>query len=356
MYRKPNVPLLIRILAFGEILWDMLPAGKKLGGAPVNFLYHAKTLGANVRSLTRIGNDLLGRELLEQLKKLDLSTEFLQITTSAPTGTVDVSLDSTGNPAFHIVENVAWDAIGITPSILESSIKFLTSPNVVSALYFGSLALRTEKNIDSLSKLLLAIPDSVLRVCDLNLRKPFYNRETIIFALTHADVVKLNDNEAILLDTFFADKNPQRLSLLADNSQSLNSSLQTNLTLTTQTLRNWASYLLDAFSLQSVIVTCGANGAFFFNQSGFVYSPSKSIEVKDTVGAGDSFAAVCVYGILKGIPTRKIVEEASKRAAFVCSQSGGTPHIPHKLCIPFDNDSNNDYRNRSVRSHTRIEH
>ena len=325
----------VRILAFGELLWDMLPTGKKLGGAPVNFLYHAKTLGADVRALTRIGDDELGREILARLQTLGVPNEALQISKTAPTGTVDVSVDCNGSPSYKIVENVAWDEIQVDRQVLESAIEFLTKPNVASAFYFGSLALRSENNKEAVGRLLEAIPQNVMRICDLNLRAPFYDRETVEFTLEHADVFKLNDLEAVELDQLFSDRIPKRLANFSDARRSLSESLRAGIQNDSNELAQWAASWLDEFNLKTIILTCGADGAFLFTQTGYAFAPSEKVVVKDAVGAGDSFAAVCAVGLLRGYSKRVIIEAAAKRAAYVCTQEGGTPELPKEFADPF---------------------
>ena len=325
-----------RILAYGELLWDMLPSGKKLGGAPVNFLYHAKTLGSEVRALTSVGDDELGKEILERFDALGIPRDALQISRQAPTGTVDVTLDSKGIPSYRIVENVAWDDIRVGQIELETTLQFLTKPEYRSAFYYGSLALRTTDNKESVLRILNALPSSVLRVCDLNLRAPFYDRETVLFTLQNADVFKLNDVEAIELDQMLADKIEPTLASFADSDSSLNTAIRDDFENVKQALSVWADAWIKTFDLKTIVLTCGASGAFIFSSDDVAFAPSIEVDVKDSVGAGDSFAAVCVVGLLTDRPYSQIVEAASRRAAFVCSQEGGTPNVPDDLTRPFE--------------------
>lgn len=325
----------IRIVAFGELLWDMLPSGKKLGGAPVNFSYHAQTLGADVRPLTRIGCDNLGAEIVDRLDALEIPQEALQISQTTPTGTVDVKLDTKGCPTYRIVENVAWDEIRVDENDLAQIVQFLSEPNVGSAFYFGSLALRTNNNKNAVARILNALPSHILRVCDLNLRSPFYDRPTIEFTLGSADVFKLNDAEAVELDKMFSDKTPKLLDSLADTEGALTTAIRTDFERVKVVLVQWAQNWLKTFNLQTIILTCASEGAFLFNSNGCFYAPSIKVDVKDSVGAGDSFAAVCVVGLLDSQNEQTIVEAAAKRAAFVCSREGGTPEVPQNLVHPF---------------------
>lgn len=322
-----------RIVAFGEILWDLLPTGKKLGGAPVNFLYHAQTLGADVRPLTRIGSDALGDEIRERLDALVLSPQFLQISPDAPTGTVAVSLDAAGTPTYRIVENVAWDEIAVDAETADALVRFLTEENAASAFYFGSLALRSETNKRSLTQILERLPRSVLRVCDLNLRAPFYSRAVVESTLNAADVFKLNDAEAVELDALFADLEAPTLGRFADDAGSLTAPDSPEVA---AALADWAARWRRRFNLRTLILTCGGAGAWIFDETGSAFASAAPVErIADTVGAGDSFAAVCVVGLLSGRSVAEIVAAASRRASFVCSQEGGTPTIPPEAADPF---------------------
>ena len=322
-----------RVVAFGEILWDLLPTGKKLGGAPVNFLYHAQTLGADVRPLTRIGSDALGDEIRERLDALVLSPQFLQISPDAPTGTVAVSLDAAGTPTYRIVENVAWDEIAVDAETADALVRFLTEENAASAFYFGSLALRSETNKRSLTQILERLPRSVLRVCDLNLRAPFYSRAVVESTLNAADVFKLNDAEAVELDALFADLEAPTLGRFADDAGSLTAPDSPEVA---AALADWAARWRRRFNLRTLILTCGGAGAWIFDETGSAFASAAPVErIADTVGAGDSFAAVCVVGLLSGRSVAEIVAAASRRASFVCSQEGGTPTIPPEAADPF---------------------
>ncbi len=329
----PSVPAPLRIVAFGEILWDLLPTGKKLGGAPVNFLYHAQTLGADVRALTRIGADPLGDEIRARLDAFALSPQFLQMTPDAPTGTVAVSLDAAGTPTYRIVENVAWDEIAVDAETADALVRFLTGENAVSAFYFGSLALRSEANRRSLNLLLERLPKAVVRVCDLNLRAPFYSREVVESTLRAADVFKLNDAEAVELDALLADVEPPTLGRFADAAGSLAAPDSPE---AAAVLADWAARWRRRFDLRTLVLTCGERGAWIFDETDSAFAPAAPVErIADAVGAGDSFAAVCVVGLLTGRSIAEIVAAASRRASFVCSQEGGTPSIPPEAAAPF---------------------
>lgn len=327
-----------RIVAFGELLWDMLPDGPRLGGAPVNFLYHAAVLGARVQALTRVGNDRLGREIVARLKELRIPTDFVQISSDAPTGVVDVALDQNGIPAYKIVEGVAWDDIRVDAKVANEARSFLDGSDR-SAFYFGSLALRSPNNRASLERVLDAIPSRVLRVCDLNVRLPFYTEEVASFSLHSADVFKLNDLEAVMIDSLFNGSSSAALASFADKEGGLGAALRTEKKKMDVVLKRWSENLRERFAIKTVILTCGAVGAYVFNAGRAAFAPSKRVKITDTVGAGDSFSAVCVVGLLEGIDDQIILEAASSRAAYVCTQSGGTPLIPPEKANPFNEES-----------------
>ncbi|MGI6401052.1 MAG: carbohydrate kinase family protein [Thermoguttaceae bacterium] len=323
-----------RIVAFGEILWDMLPTGPRLGGAPFNFLYHARVLGAEIQALTRVGNDQLGLDVLRQLKEIGVPDDFVQVSPDAPTGVVDVTLDANGAPTYKIVEGVAWDEIKIDDSIATKTLKFLSGSSK-SAFYFGSLALRSPGNRESIDRVISQLPSNVMKVCDLNIRAPFYSKKVVQFLLNSSDVFKLNDEEAVILDALFVDEVPSPLSALADTKKGLGASIVDNKGATDRILARWAESWIERFRLKAIILTCGAHGAYLFNEGRASYAPSIPVKVADSVGAGDSFSAVCVVGLLQGVDDQKIVEAASRRAAFVCTQPGAITTIDPSEANPF---------------------
>ena len=301
-----------QIAAFGEVLWDMLPAGKQLGGAPGNFAYHCHVLGNDVMVVSRVGNDALGHEIVEKFTELSIPTDFLGIDFERPTGTVDVELDRLGHPAYQIVEDVAWDAI--MPS--KAMLLYATA---LDAICFGSLAMRSPANRVAFASLMNGVPSEALKVLDLNLRSPFYTDETIISLLSLCNLLKLNDEELIRLagilnpeyrpNTFFTES--------PDGGCKLSSGAAA-----------FIDYLIDFYSLKYVILTCGSRGSFILNRDGVCsYVKSISVPVISTVGAGDSFTAVCVDGILSGDDIDAVHSRAAQYAAFVCSQAGAMPQI-----------------------------
>ncbi|MBO7725057.1 MAG: hypothetical protein J6S40_01180 [Thermoguttaceae bacterium] len=301
-----------QIAAFGEILWDMLPSGKQLGGAPGNFAYHSHVLGSDVMVISQVGNDELGREITAELTARNIPVDFVGIDLERPTGTVEVELDRMGHPAYRIIEDVAWD--GIKPS--RAAFLYATG---VDAICFGSLAMRGEDNRVSFASLINSVPNEALRVLDLNLREPFYTEETIRSLLSVCNVLKLNDDELITLagilnkefrtETFFAEG--------AGGTVALSSGA-----------RAFIDSLIDFYSLKYCILTCGVKGSFLFDGSGILSQlESTPVKVASTVGAGDAFTAVCVDGFLSGDDPVETHRRAVQYAAFVCSQPGAMPQV-----------------------------
>ncbi len=306
-----------QIAAFGEILWDMLPSGKQLGGAPGNFAYHSHVLGSDVMVISQVGNDVLGREITAELNKRNIPVDFIGIDLERPTGTVEVELDRMGHPAYQIIEDVVWD--GIKPS--RAAFLYATE---VDAICFGSLAMRGEENRVSFSSLINGVPGRALRVLDLNLREPFYTEKTLRSLLSVCNVLKLNDDELIILagilnkefrpETFFDEGGAETVTLSSG-------------------ARAFIDSLIDYYSLKYCILTCGAKGSFLLDGSGILSRlESTPVKVASTVGAGDAFTAVCVNGFLNGDDPVEIHRRAVRYAAYVCTQPGAMPPVtPEQL-------------------------
>jgi len=284
----------MKILSIGEALWDLLPSGRKVGGAPANFAFHCMQLGADVRLLSRVGDDALGREMIAFYRSLGLSTELIETDTTAPTGTVGVELSAEGQPTYTIHENVAWDKIEAS----DAAIRFAQSAD---ALCFGSLAARSETTLRAIQTLVAQAPPSALRVLDLNLRDPFTSRDVIETVLGLANVLKLNDDELTRLAAMFA--------------------------VPGDTARQHADGLINAYDLKMLVLTCGSHGSRIFHEGKEYACASRNVEVVDTVGAGDAFTATVVVGLLSGWSMEAINERANEIAAFVCTQSGATPRL-----------------------------
>ena len=281
-----------KVLGIGEILWDLLPSGKQLGGAPANFAYHAHALGAEARPISRVGNDPLGREILDRLCTLGLPTDGVSVDPTAPTGTVSVELQPDGQPRFIIHENVAWDRLEALENVQ------------ADAICFGSLGQRCAPAQRAIRAMVAAAPDDALRVFDINLRQRFYSREIIESSLALSDALKLNDAELPVLAEMFGLGGDTRAQLAA---------------------------LAGRFRLRAVALTRGANGSLLLADGAWSEHPGLRVEVVDAVGAGDAFTAVWTLGLLAGQPLDEINRRANEVAAYVCSQSGATPPLPEPL-------------------------
>jgi fructokinase len=290
-----------QILAVGEVLWDLLPSGKHLGGAPANFTYQCRSLGASAWLVTRVGDDALGREVLERFRLLGLPIEPVQVDLEFPTGTVDVALAPDGQPRFTIREHVAWDRI-------EADEASLARAACADAVCFGSLSQRGEPSRSAIHELVSASRPGSLRVFDVNLRPPFIDRDVIADSLTLANALKLNDQELPELAAMFG--------LSVD-------------------VRDSMAELADRFGLSLVALTRGAHGGVLLADGVWSDHPGLPATVSDTIGAGDAFTAALVVGRLAGRPLEEINRHANAVAAFVCSQPGGTPTLPDALKSPL---------------------
>lgn len=287
---KRSRPLVIGI---GELLWDLLPAGKELGGAPANFAYHAQALGAQALIVSRVGNDPLGREILESLARFGFRSDGIAVHPSAGTGTVSVSLDAQGKPTFAIHENVAWDFIEAGEHVLEQASR-------AEAICFGSLAQRSPQSRTAIRAVLAAAPRKALRFFDINLRQRFWSREIIAESLEQATVLKLNDEELAVVAGLF--------DLTGNESAQLRR-------------------LAERFHLQAVGLTKGSRGSLLLVGGELVSRSGSKLRVVDTVGAGDSYSAALVMGLLAGSEPGAIIEAAHQLADYVCTQPGAMPPV-----------------------------
>lgn len=281
------------ILGIGELLWDLLPTGRQFGGAPANFAYHAAALGGDARVVSAVGDDLLGRELLDRLDALSISRQHVAVDRLHPTGTVSVELDEHGKPSYTIHEGVAWDFIPATPALLDLA-------RLADAVCFGSLAQRSEASRATLWKTISATPRHCLKVFDINLRQHYYGLEIIEAGLAACDVLKLNDEELPVVAGLF--------SLQGDEDSLLR-------------------LLLERFSLRLIALTKGSRGSVLASHSGRSVHPGVPTTVVDTVGAGDAFTAAVVMGLLDGRDLDSINQRANLLASRVCGEAGATPRL-----------------------------
>lgn len=281
------------VVGLGEALWDVLPEGKKLGGAPANFAYHAGQFGLQTIAVSALGEDALSEETVLQLEEKKLNYEMPRV--PYPTGTVLVELDAEGVPTYDIKENVAWDNIPFSESIENIA-------RHAQAVCFGSLAQRNVVSRETIYKFLDSTPSDCVKIFDINLRQQFYTKEVIQESLKRCNILKINDEELITIGRMFGYPGLD--------------------------IENKCFLILGKYNLDMLVLTCGVNGSYVFTPGKVSYQPTPKVEVADTVGAGDSFTGSFCAAILRG----KTVEEAHHLAvrvsAYVCTQNGAMPQIP----------------------------
>jgi fructokinase len=292
-----DVGMSFKVIGIGEILWDLLPSGRQLGGAPANFAYHAQALGASSSVISRVGQDALGKEIVEKVQSLGLSTAHLQNDSAAPTGTVTVELSPDGQPKFTIHENVAWDRLALEKSAL-------AAVEEADAISFGTLAQRNEPSRNTIRALLAAARFDTWRIFDVNLRQAYFSRDIIEASLKLSNVIKFNDGEIPILAGMLR----------------LNGSV-----------REQVEQLARKYRQKLVCLTRGAHGSLLFRDGQWSDNPSEPVEVKDTVGAGDAFTAGVALDLLAGKPLDAINSRANAIARYVCSREGATPPLPDAL-------------------------
>jgi Sugar kinases, ribokinase family len=295
------------VIGIGEVVWDFLPAGPQLGGAPANFAFHARSFGANGLVVTRIGNDSLGRDALRRFRAMDVPETTVQIDDELPTGKVTVALSGPGIPQFTIHENAAWDRIAVTDLVL-------AAVRHADAVCFGSLAQRTPESRDAIQQLVAAAPDKALKLFDINLRQSFYSPEMIERSLDLASVLKVNDTELCVLRDLF--------SLHGE-------------------VRSQMEQLAIRFALKVVVLTCGSGISLIYQEGHWSERPSRPVVVADTVGAGDAFAATLTMGLLHKWKLNEIHALSAEVARYVCSQAGATPTLPEEFRASFDRRPDN---------------
>lgn len=283
------------IVGMGEALWDMLPEGKKLGGAPANFAYHVSQFGLKSIVVSAVGKDELGDEILDNFQKKDL--KGLIETVPYPTGTVQVTLDKAGIPCYEIKEGVAWDNIPYTGQLDELAHQAI-------AVCFGSLAQRNPVSRETINRFLDTMPDTpeTLKIFDINLRQNFFTKEILCHSFQKCNVLKINDEELVTVS---------RLLDFPD-----------------MTTESQCQILLERYNLKMLILTCGTKGSYVFTLDETSFLETPSVEVADTVGAGDSFTAAFVSAILKGCPVKEAHKLAVDVSAYVCTQNGAMPVLP----------------------------
>lgn len=286
------------VVGMGEALWDVLPEGKKIGGAPANFAYHVSQFGLPSQVVSAVGNDPLGREIVENFTSKGLNHLIEEV--PYPTGTVQVEIDPTGIPQYDIKENVAWDNIPYTARLEALA-------GQTRAVCFGSLAQRNVVSRDTINRFLDAMPQTAdsLVVFDVNLRQGFYTKEILCNSMKRCNILKINDEELVTVSRMFGYPGID--------------------------LQDKCWILLGKYNLRMLILTCGINGSYVFTPGNVSFQPTPKVEVADTVGAGDSFTAAFIASLLKGKSVTEAHALAVRTSAFVCTRKGAMPELPPDL-------------------------
>jgi fructokinase len=291
------------IVGLGELLWDILPSGKQLGGAPANFTLMSARLGNHGVIASRLGRDLMGAEAREYLSPLPVDLSYLQVDEEHPTGSVSVTLQD-GQPEYVIHQPVAWDFLACTPEWLELAQR-------ANAVCFSSLAQRHDVSRETIHSFLAATQEGCVRVFDVNLRKPFYDAQVVSDSLQRATLLKLNELEMPIVMTLLG---------LAESTGSDETSLLQS-----------ARRLLERYPLRLVCVTMGAQGSLLVTPDAHHRHHGISTQVADTVGAGDAFTAALVCFYLQAAPLAVLNEAGNRWGSWMASQRGAMPALTAEL-------------------------
>ena len=283
------------IVGMGEALWDCLPEGKKIGGAPANFAYHISQFGFDSRVVSAVGTDADGDEILDVFAQKNLRTQIERV--PYPTGTVQVTLDAVGVPCYDIREGVAWDNIPFMDELRNLALR-------TRAVSFGSLAQRNAVSRNTINRFLDTMPDvdGQLKIFDINLRQGFYTKEVLCDSMRRCNVLKINDEELVTVSRIFGYPDID--------------------------FQDKCWILLAKYNLKMLILTCGTNGSYVFTPGAVSFQETPKVKVADTVGAGDSFTAAFTAAILSGKPVSEAHKLAAEVSAYVCTQSGAMPELP----------------------------
>jgi fructokinase len=284
-----------KIAGIGEVLWDQLPQGDVLGGAPANVAYHAGQLGAESYIVSSVGKDKLGDEIISQLSDKDINLLISRV--SYPTGTVKVTLDNKGIPDFVITKDVAWDYIELSD---ESS----DLAKQLDAVCFGSLAQRNDISHNAIVKFINLVPKNALRIFDINLRQNFYDKQLIHDSLMISNILKINDDELLIVSKLYGWNGDEEYI---------------------------CRKLLDNYHLKLLAYTCGTKGSYLYTSDEKSFMKTPIVKVKDTIGAGDSFTAALMVSLLNGNPLPQCHALAVDISAFVCENDGAMPKYPEEL-------------------------
>ena len=286
----------MKVAGLGEALWDVFPEGKKMGGAPANFAYHASQFGIEGYAVSAIGEDALGEELMSEFDAAGL--RYILEKVADPTGTVLVELDQAGVPSYNIKEGAAWDNIPFSDALRKLA-------GECDAVCFGSLAQRSPISRATINAFLDAMPKGSLKVCDINLRQHYYNEDILCASMKRSDILKINDEEIVIV--------AEMLGLDAGD------------------MEGRARQLMDRFNLKMLILTMGAVGSYVFTPDLTSWLDTPKVQVASTVGAGDSFTGAFIAAILSGKDVRFAHRMAVDVSAYVCTQVGAMPVLPESL-------------------------
>ncbi|MBO5029018.1 MAG: carbohydrate kinase [Muribaculaceae bacterium] len=286
------------IVGMGEALWDVLPEGKKIGGAPANFAYNVSQFGLPSCVVSAVGDDPLGHEIIENFTEKELNLLIAEV--PYPTGVVNVEIDAAGVPQYDIKENVAWDNIPYTEELRDLARR-------TRAVCFGSLAQRNIVSRETINAFLDDMPkdDGTLVVFDVNLRQSFYTPEILCNSMKRCNILKINDEELVTVSRMFGYPGID--------------------------LQDKCWILLGKYNLKMLILTCGINGSYVFTPGNVSFQPTPKVDVADTVGAGDSFTAAFIAGIIKGLPVTEAHSLAVRTSAYVCTCQGAMNRLPADL-------------------------
>jgi fructokinase len=295
----------LKVACFGEVLWDMLPGGKQIGGAPLNVAYHLNKLGIKAAIISRVGRDENGKDIGRFIDQSDIEGSVLQVDAIHPTSHVEVTINTKKEATYDIVKEVAWDFIELDQAADKIA-------DAAEYIVFGSLVMRSKTSADTLLKLLNKIP---FKIFDVNLRIPFYSKEIIQKLLKNADIVKMNEGELKIISGWFNNKSG---------------------------VRERMESLLNKFSLKIVIVTSGDKGAYLQSNDHYFSVNGYKVEVADTVGSGDAFLAGFISEYIRGAPLLTSLEVANKMGGFIAQKRGGCPHYTLEEFKEFKSKSFNN--------------
>ncbi len=284
-----------KVAGIGEVLWDQLPQGDVLGGAPANVGYHAGQLGAESYIISAVGNDKLGNEIISRLSTKKVNLLISRV--AYPTGTVKVTLNDKGVPDFVITKDVAWDYIELTNDIISLA-------KQLDAVCFGSLAQRNTVSHNAIVKFLNLVPENALKIFDINLRQQFYDKELINESLMVSNSLKINDDELFIISKLFGWEGDEEYI---------------------------CRKLIDNYGLKLLAYTCGTKGSYLYSKDEKSFLKTPVVKVKDTIGAGDSFTAALMVSLLNGDTLSKCHALAVDISAFVCENDGAMPEYTKEL-------------------------